>query len=194
MTDAQRHRRAVLEAELGRPEPRSIEREVATLLEIVVPKSSRLTLHTDDHRAYPRALRSSGRELRHVVTSSRAARTPQNPLFAVNLCDLLIRHSQANHKRETIAFSKRRGCAAYRLWVFAVWRNTMKSFSERRRDASPAQRLGILPRRLRVADVLASRLVPTRVMLPERWSRYYRREIPTRRIPRGALHAAAYAQ
>ena len=96
-------------------------------------------------------------------SKSRAARTAANPLFPVNLADLLIRHSQANHKRETIAFSKRRACAAYRMWVFVVWRNTMKSFSERRRDASPAQRLGLLRRRLRVSDVLAARVFPAAV-------------------------------
>jgi hypothetical protein len=197
MTERQKIRRAELEAQLGRPDPRSIEREVAALLEILVPKGARIALHTDDHPAYPRALRAIRGSLRceiaHEVTSSRAARTPRNPLFPVNLCDLLIRHSQANHKRETIAFSKRRGCAAYRLWLFVVWRNTMKSFSERRRDASPAQRLGLLQRRLRVADVLEARLFPTRVVLPERWARYYRREIPTRRLPNGAPHRAKFA-
>jgi len=198
MTESQRRRRAELEHELGRPDPRSIEREVAELLEIVVPEKARIILRTDDHRAYPRALRAvrdkRGCEIAHSVTSSRAARTPQNPLFPVNLCDLLIRHSQANHKRETIAFSKRRACAAYRLWVFVVWRNTMKSFSERRRDASPAERLGLLPRRLTVSDVLAARLFPSRIALPERWARYYRREIKTRRIPNGAAHQAKYAE
>ena len=57
----------------------------------------------------------------------------------MNLLDLLIRHSSANHKRETIAFSKRRQSAAERLFVLVVWRNYLKSFSERKRDATPAQ-------------------------------------------------------
>lgn len=198
MTASQKRRRADLEAWLGRPDPRSIEHEVASLLAIVVPPGAQVELHSDDHPAYPRALRTLGKivpcAVTHRVTPSRAARTPANPLFPVNLADLLIRHSQANHKRETIAFSKRRACAAYRMWVFVVWRNTMKSFSERRRDASPAQRLGLFARRLRVADVLAARVFPTRVALPERWGRYYRREIPTRRIPNGRAHRAKYAE
>lgn len=198
MTERQRRRRAELEAQLGRPDPRSVEREVESLLEILLPKGARIVLHTDDHRAYPRAFRAiraaSGCEIAHLVTSSRAARTPRNPLFAVNLADLLIRHSQANHKRETIAFSKRRACAAYRLWIFVVWRNTMKSISERNRDESPAQRLGLLTRRLRVADVLEARLFPSRVKLPSRWAQYYRREIETRRIPNGVVHRVKYAR
>lgn len=197
MTASQRRRRSELEARYGRADPRSIEREMATLLEIVVPKGARATIRSDQHSAYPRAvarLRRSGRTLWHETTPSRIARTPDNPLFAVNLADLLIRHSQANHKRETIAFSKRRACAAYRLFVFLVWRNTIKSLSERKRDTSPAQRLGLLPRRLSVEDVLHARVFPSCVELPERWVDYYRRSLPTRRIPNGAEHALKYAE
>ncbi len=196
MTEPQRRRRALLEATLGRPDPRSIEREMGALLEIVLPEGARATIHSDEHRSYPRAisrLRRIGRTIRHVTTSSRISRTPDNPLFPVNLADLLIRHSQANHKRETIAFSKRRACAAYRMFVFLVWRNTMKSFSERKRDESPAQKLGLLPRRLRVDDVLRARLFLGCVGLPPRWLDYYRRSIVTRRIPSGATHSLRYA-
>src|SRR5258706_5561168 len=94
---------------------------MAALVEIGVPEGAGATIRSDQHPAYPRALarvRRLGRTLRHETTPSRVARTPENPLFAINLVDLLIRHSQANHNRETIAFSKRRACAAYRLCVF----------------------------------------------------------------------------
>jgi len=194
MTDAQRERRALLEARLGRPDPKSIEREMAALLEVVVPPGAAVELRSDEHPAYPRALRRlPDRSFRHTVTSSRRSRTVHNPLFAVNLADLLIRHSSANHKRETIAFSKRRQSAAERLAILLVWRNTMKSFSEKRQDASPAQRLGLLPRRLQVEDVLSRRLFPTRIELPPRWAAYYWREIPTRAIASPARHRAHYA-
>jgi len=193
MTARQRARRAELEGRLGRPDPKSIEREMAALLEILVPTGARISLRSDEHPAYPRALRRlRDRRFDHAVTSSRAARTPQNPLFPVNLVDLLIRHSSANHKRETIAFAKRRQSAAERLAILLVWRNTMKSFSERKQDASPAERLGILGRKLQVEDVLAQRLFPTRIALPARWADYYWREIPTRRIPNPVRHRAVY--
>jgi hypothetical protein len=195
MTVAQRVRRAALEVALGRPDPRSIEREMAALLAVVVPSGGLGTdLRSDEHPAYLRALRRlPGRSFAHSVTSSRVPRTPHNPLFAVNLADLLIRHSSANHKRETIAFSKRRQSAAERLWIWVVWRNAMKSFSERRRDATPAQRLGLLPHKLGVDDVLRERLFPSRIALPSRWADYYWRRIPTRRIANPALHRATYA-
>lgn len=194
MTAAQRLRRAALEHELGRPDPKAIEREMAALLAIVVPPGAAAAIESDEHPAYPRALaRLADRTLAHATTRSTVPRTPSNPLFPVNLLDLLIRHSSANHKRETIAFSKRRQSAAERLCVLVVWRNYLKSFSERRRDATPAQRLGLLGRKLTLDDVLRVRLFPHRIALPPRWADYYWRRIPTRRIPNGRTHALKYA-
>jgi hypothetical protein len=193
MTQAQRRRRLLLERRLGRPDPRSIEREMAALVDVVTDPDEPCTIHSDDHPAYPRAIRAVRRTFEHRVTPSRAARTPRNPLFPVNLLDLLIRHSSANHKRETIAFSKRRQSAIERLWILVVWRNAMKSFSERKRDATPAQRLGLLERRYTVTDVLAERLFPTRIALPARWVPYYWRTTPTRRIPNAVSHRAKFA-
>jgi len=194
MTARQKRRRAALEARLGRPDPRSIERDVAHLLELLAPRPQTVTLHSDDHADYPRALRRLPHlDVTHHVTPGAAPRTPHNPLFPVNLLDLLIRHCGANHKRETIAFSKRRQSACDRLWSLLVWRNYLKSFSERRRDASPAMRLGLADRRLDLAEVLRHRLFPSQVALPERWRGYYRREIPTRCIPRPAAHRLRFA-
>jgi len=194
MTSRQRARRAQLEARYGRPDPRSIEHEVAALVALVVPPRSAAELRSDEHPAYPRALaRLRDRALRHRATSSRASRTPRNPLFAVNLVDLLLRHSSANHKRETISFSKRRQSAAERLAIFLVWRNYQKSFSERRRDATPAMRLGLLPGRSTTEELLRRRIFPTRVVLPERVARYYWRLVVTRRIPHGRVHALRFA-
>jgi len=194
LTAGQHRRRRELEARLGRPDPRAVEHEVATLLGIVAPAPQRLTLHSDQHRDYPRALRRVPHlSVTHQATSSRAARTPHNPLFAVNLLDLLIRHSGANHKRETIAFSKRRQSAAERMAVLMVWRNYLKWCSERRRADTPAMRLGTAARRWTVGEVLAARLFPSRIRLPERWRRYYERRVATRAIPGGTVHRLIYA-
>jgi transposase-like protein len=188
MTQAQRRRRELREQTLGRPDPRSIEREMAELVALAVPPGASATVRSDEHPAYPRAFaRLRDRRIHHETVSSRAARTPANPLFAANLLDLLIRHSSANHKRETIAFSKRRQSAAERLAILVVWRNYLKSFSERRRDATPAQRLG-LTRRLSVRDVLARRLFPSRIALPARLARYYWRLTPTRGLVNPRSH------
>jgi hypothetical protein len=194
MTPGQKRRRAALEERLGRPDPRSTEKEVAEVLRIVAPLAQKLTLHSDEHAGYPRAFRRVGHvEIDHHTISSRAARTTRNPLFAVNLFDLLVRHSGAGHKRETIAFHKRRQCACERMFVFAVWRNFIKSFSERKENASPAMRLGLTDHRWTVEEVLGERLFPERVSLPRRWSEYYWKRIPTRAMPRIRTHVKRYA-
>jgi transposase-like protein len=194
MTERQKRRRAELESTLGRPDPKSVELDVAALLSIVTARSERIELHTDELAAYVRAIRRVlGVRFEHRTISSRAARTAQNPLFPVNLLDLLLRHSGANHKRETIAFSKRRASAIERIAIFVVWRNNVKSFSERRRGTTPAMRLGVKARPLSVREILAERLFPSRVTLPKRWSTYYWRTTPTRAIPRIARHERRFA-
>jgi len=194
MTARQKRRRAELEHAIGRPDPRSVQREVALVLGIVAPSPQRLVLHTDEHQDYPRALRELPHlSIEHRTTSSRAARTSRNALFAVNLVDLLIRHSGANHKRETIAFSKRRQSAAARLWAFLVWRNYTKWFSERKRGETPATRAGVCAGRWSVRQILRERLFPGRIALPERWRLYYWGLTPTRRIPNARAHGLKYA-
>jgi hypothetical protein len=194
MTPRQRRRRAELERLRGRPHPRATELDVAALLHTVAPTKARIRVVSDEHTDYPRALRRLRHlEIDHTTISSRAARIPQNPLFAINLLDLLVRHSGANHKRETIAYSRRRQSAIERLWLFVVWRNYIKSFSERKRDHSPAMRLKLFDHRLTVGEVLRRRLFPSRVELPERWRPYYWRTVPTRALRRFATHQARYA-
>ncbi len=91
------------------------------------------------------------------------------PVLRCSPRDLLIRHSGANHKRETIAFSKRRQSALERVAVFAVWVNFQKSRHEKARDATPAQWLGLVDRKLTTEDILAARHFPSRIPLPLRW-------------------------
>jgi len=129
---------------------------------------------------------------RHTV-SSRAARTSRNHLFAINLLDLLTRHSCANQKRETIAFSKSVASAIARMWVFLTWRDYCKWFSERRREATPAMRAGVCTHRWRVHQLLKERLFPGRVPLPQAWAKHYWGRIPTRRIARPQRHTLTYA-
>lgn len=194
MTRAQKRRRAELEREFGRPDPRSVRREVARVLALVAPEPQRLVLHTDEHPDYPRAIRDLPHlTVDHRTISSRAARTSRNPLFAINLLDLLIRHSGANHKRETIAFSKRCQSAIARLWVFLVWRNYGKWFSERHPGDTPAMRAGVCTQRWSAKRILAERWFPGRIALPEPWDQHYRGLTPTRRVKNPRSHRLKYA-
>ncbi len=194
LTKGQRRKREKLEERHGRPDPQATRKAVEELVGRVVPGGSRAELWSDQHPAYPRALaRLRGRRIQHSTVSSRQSRTARNPLFPVNLADLLLRHTGAHHKRETIAFSKRRQGAMYRLAIWQVWRNWLKWTSERRRERTPAQALGLVGRRLRVRDVLAERLFPSRLGLAPWVARCYAGAIPTRCLPQGRRFDAKLA-
>ena len=194
MRPAQKARRAILEQSHGRPDPQATRKRVEELLRRVVPPGAHSQIHSDRHRAYPRAMaRLRDRTFVHEATSSKASRTTRNPLFPVNLADLLLRHSSANWKRETIAFSKRRQGALYRAAIFVVWRNYIKSRSENRRDAPPAQALGLIGKPLTVERVLAKRLFPDRERISGWLEDCYFGRIQTRAIERCVEHRARYA-
>jgi hypothetical protein len=193
MTPEQKRQRAALEATLGRPDPKAVETGIVELLHPLYPRwrgaregspESPLVLHSDDHPAYRRALRRLRRPhptppLQHVVTSSTERRTTSNPLFPVNLADLLLRHGQANHRRETIAFSKRRQGALERLAIFTVWRNAIKRRREKRGEETAAMSAGVLERPLHWAEVFRRRRFPRRQLLPGSWKQYYWRKVKT---------------
>jgi transposase-like protein len=189
MTALQKRRRARLESQHGRPDPRGIETGTATALRIAAPAPQPLTVRSDEHADYPRALaRLHGYQIRHEMTPSLAARTAGNPLFPANRLDLLLRHNSANHKRETIAFSKRNhGAIARAAWLL-LWQNFAKHFSERHGGGTPAMRVGLTQRPIPVRELLRERLFPSRVDLSEEWRRYYREDVPTRRIAHEHRH------
>ena len=194
MRPSQRRKRARLEKRHGRPDPQATRRRVEELLRRVVPPGGTAVIRSDEHQAYPQAMRRlRDRTFQHEATSSKAARTAQNPLFPVNLADLLLRHCGANHKRETIAFSKRRQGALYRAAIWVVWKNYIKSLSENRRDAPPAKRLGLIQRALTVRQILMNRLFPDREAVSGWLEACYFGRIPTRAIVSCRVHRAKYA-
>ncbi len=193
-TARQKNKRAQLEAQFGRPDPKAIEKSVAELVRLVAPEGGAVTIHSDDHPAYKRAFRRvEALEITHRTTSSKAARTAGNPLFPVNRVDLWARHNGANHRRETIAYSKRRQAVMERFSILAVWLNYMKSFSEKKRDRSPGERLGVTEERLDVSALLSRRLFPSQIGLPAVWQGYYDRLVETACIPNGKRHDLKYA-
>jgi transposase-like protein len=194
MRPAQRVKRLILEKKYGRPDPQATRKQVEELLRRVVRPGGAVVLRSDEHPSYPRAMQGlSDRSFHHQATSSKDARTTTNPLFPVNLADMLLRHSSSNHKRETIAFSKRRQGAMYRVAIWAVWRNYIKDRSENRRVGTPAMALGLRRRAMTVHEVLSERLLPTQIGISGWISRCYFGRIATRAIERCRSHRAVYA-
>jgi hypothetical protein len=194
MTSRQKVRRASLETTLGKPPAGAVEMGVRDLLEPVLASNPGLIIRSDDHRAYPRAIAAHGIAVRHHITSSRQRRDERNPLWEINLLDLLIRHSTAAHKRESIAWAKRRQASIEKLMIFQVWRNYIKRRREKRHRITPAMELGLAERPWRVReDLLRGRLFFDQVPLSPRWETYYRRAVETAALPLNRAHALRYA-
>ena len=189
MTGHQKRRRRKLELELGRPDPKAIERDMKELLEVSLPDQTAATVFSDNHPAYKRSIRALIPTIDHRITPGAAHRDKNNSLWEVNLLDLLIRHCNANHKRETIAWSKRRQSSAERLAILLVWRNYMKGRREKVRGSpTPAMERGMLDRPLEIEELLKRRIFRTRCELPARWSEYYDRQVTTRALGKNLRH------
>ncbi len=194
MTNTQKRRRIELELLHGRPNPKAIENDMLELLEVTLGKQCEALVHSDDHPAYRRSIKRLGVRVNHQITPGKNHRDSRNSLWEVNLLDLLIRHCNANHRRETIAWSKRRQASAERLAILLVWRNYMKSRREKERGSpTPAMVRGMMEERLEIEGLLAKRLFRTHVDLPPRWAEYYDRSVRTRGLARERRHELSYA-
>ena len=160
--------------------PRAIARSTEKLLRSLARRAPRgLELISDDHPAYPGAVKRinacrTGRPaIRHITYPNPdrgpghdrvAARARDRAMFPVDLLHKLIRHCQAHHRRETIAFGRRTDSTIGRVELLAVWRNFVKRRSERRPErVTPAMVLGLTDRVWSWRDVLAERLFERRL-------------------------------
>ena len=194
MTEAQKRRRLDLERRHGRPDPKAIEKDMREVLSVVLADAEAATVYSDDHPAYRRSIRGIAARINHRITPGSAHRDQNNSLWEVNLLDLLIRHSSANHKRETIAWSKRRQASAERLIILLVWRNYMKGRREKVRGSpTPAMARGMTERPVRIEELLSERIFRTRCELPPRWAEYYDRRVETPALGRNRRHALKMA-
>jgi hypothetical protein len=183
MTKAQKRRRSELENSQGRPDPKAIEKDMRELLDVSLKGSKKAVVFSDDHHAYRRSIRGLPHQIDHRVTSGKDHRDKNNSLWEVNLLDLLIRHCNANHRRETISWSKRRQASAERLAILLVWRNYMKGRREKERGSpTPAMVRGMMVAPLIIGEFLDKRLFRTWTELPPRWAEYYERVVDTRGI------------
>ncbi len=193
MTSRQKHQRQLLEHLYGRPDPRAVEKGMREVLEVALQGARQVTVCSDEHPAYRRAQKNLGIEIQHRRTSSRAVRDRHNELFEINALDMFTRHSSANHRRETIAFSKRRQASAERLAVFVVWKNFVKRRWEKRCLRTSAMMRGLVEQVLTVEDILEKRLFPGLVKLPLRWADYYWRRVQTPVLGVNRRHDLKYA-
>jgi len=117
---------------------------------------SQVVLETDEKSTYPGLAQQAFGEsrLEHRRTSSELVRATWNPLFPVNHEEAMMRDLMGRLRRESWLVSKRRRYLDLGLQVHMAYRNLV-----RRRfnhdEASPAQMLGFVPRRLTPGEVLS---------------------------------------
>jgi transposase-like protein len=195
MTENQKKRRSELEKRFGRPDPQAVRKDMTHLLDVTLSGQTSAVVHSDNHRSYPRAIRETDCRITHIGTPGREHRDRRNRLWSINLLDLLIRHSSSNHKRETIAWSKRRQSSAERLVIFLVWRNYVKGRREKEpRGPTPAMARGMVNHRMGVEEIFSSRIFRDHVELPARWSDYYDRKVVTRSLEKNNVHDLKYGR
>jgi hypothetical protein len=147
----------------------------------VIDLRSRITL-----RVYPNPKRGPKGSPR-----SREARDRDHAMFPVDQLHQLLRHTCADHKRETIAFGRRLESIIGRAHLIAVWKNFIKGRSERRPDlTTPAMKVGLTHSRWRWERLLSRRLFPNRERLSDVSARIYRKQW-TKGLPELARKHAA---
>jgi transposase-like protein len=169
-------------AEEVAPYVASIRRTLEQLLPRL-PGGQRLVLRVDGRSDYRVAVREhpAGDRVQLEVfpnpergpkgsPRSPEARARDRAMAPVDALHQFLRHTCADHKRETIAFGRSRPAVLRRAFLTTVWKNLVKGRSERRPDrTTPAMALGLTTAPWRWPQVLAQRLFPTREPLPDAW-------------------------
>lgn len=181
-------------------------RRILQRLRFLAGPAQRLELLGDGHPAYDRAVDrlGVGEVILHRFPNPRrgpkgsprsaTARQRDLALFPVDALHVLLRHTLAHHRRETIAFGRRINALMERLYLAAVWRNFVKGRSERKPDPStPAMRVGLTREQWQWRRVLARRLFPRRRRLSEVEWQLYNREWTTPLLRSNSRHRRAHA-
>lgn len=158
MTEAQKERRSELEAH-GRADPKAIEKSfrniTKNMIQMIVEKevtinSGKVSLFTDEHKAYLRAFKEIDNfkeHISHQTVSSKAARMVSNPLFPINYYDRLQRKDLSDHARETMQAAKCPSAMMARAVVYRFYHNVLspRRVKESRKGNSEthAERAGV---------------------------------------------------
>ena len=157
------------------PYVRSILRTLDSLAPLV-PAGAPLRLLVDGRKDYPIALRGHPDACRFRIEAypnpvrgpkgsprSAEAIARDRAMAPVDHLHQLLRHTCADHKRETIAFGRKVESVVGRAFLTSVWRNFVKGRSERRPDRrTPAMLVGLADRPWTWRKILARRLFDTR--------------------------------
>ena len=117
-----------------------------------------VVFQSDEKSSYRRlAIKAFGADrLRHLRTNSKLVRATWNPLFAINHEEAIMRDLLGRLRRESWLVSKKRRFLDIALQVHMAYRNMVRRRFNTDTE-SPAQLLGLLPRRLTSFELLSWR-------------------------------------
>ena len=136
---------------------RSIQRTLKRGAELT-RKLAKVLFSSDEKSSYPGLAKDAfgASRLEHSTTHSELPRETWNPLFPINHTEAMARDLMGRLRRESWLVSKRRRYLDIALHVFIAYRNYVRRRFNRD-ECSPAQRLGLLPRRLTIGRLLSWR-------------------------------------
>lgn len=159
MTPAQLRRRAAHEALHGRRPSHGAAavRAVLERLRSCVAPAGPVVLLSDHKPLYGRlGRRLFGKRFLWQTHPASARRDWKNPLFPINHTNARLRHFLSRLRRRSWCVSKRRPPLRQHLQIAALWMNYCRGITNRT-DTTPAEALGLEPRRYREEEVLAWR-------------------------------------
>ncbi len=184
-----------IQRDFGKFNPRAVRICTKELLNHIAKRKSpardTLTLYTDEHYQYKRAIQNDLSEntrslFVHKTVSSKDCRNYKNILFPVNHLDVLIRRKSAAFARETICFSKKHSRMIHKYALYICYKNYMKPCFVKPHKSdptahawSPAMKLGVYTRLQQFGDFF-DKYHPgadSRV-LPLDWSDFYNDKTP----------------
>jgi transposase-like protein len=159
MTPAQRLKRTEHER-VHRRRPSHSAAAVRAVLEPLrrgLAPDAPVILHSDRKPVYGRlGHRLFGARFVWAPHSASSRRDRRNPLFPINHTNARLRHFLARLRRRSWCVSKRRLRLHQHLQIAALWMNYCRPITNRT-TLTPAQALGLAPRRYREEEVLAWR-------------------------------------
>jgi transposase-like protein len=210
MSAHQKTKRAEREAVQGRAPRGGYRRAFGHTLDRLtrcVAPGGDLELVTDDKPDYQHVVAAHTRaeHIRHArfanpprgpkrAPRSSQARTRDSALRPVDTAHQFIRHTQAHHRRETIAFARRHSALLERIFLHGAWLNFVKRRVENLSDSQTrAVAAGVTEEVWDWNRVFARRLQPHQVDLPPDWVPIYFRRLPFPRLAERKPHVKKYA-
>jgi transposase-like protein len=157
MTKLQLRRRAEHEAKHGR-RPTESAKAVRSVLEKLLPLVPGAVVLDSDHKpSYQRIGRDLfGKRFFGRQHDAKRRRDEKNPLFPINHTSARLRHFMSRLRRRSWCVSKKKAKLACHLDIAKVWTNYARGITNKTRT-TPAQALGVAPRRYRIEEILSWR-------------------------------------